>query len=202
MMRQQPTPAMQSYAQELAEKSGIELPESHKDNFLVCRNFLNEHAPQQIDGKPVDPWKRDIANLTEAMGKECVKETTLDYYLAQEQQQEAAQPMDAEQERERQEREREEKQARRDQLTEEERAQKFGDKLGERLGEGLHGAVSGMGAGATSLVNGAADAGGKRSSGGRDEAQQAREDVSKATDAIKKAFTNPLMPDLGGGRER
>jgi hypothetical protein len=85
MMKHEPTDLMRDYAKDLAAKKGIKLPESAIDNFRICRDFINAHAPRQIeDSERADAWQRDISNLTDAMSRERIKETSLDYNLADE----------------------------------------------------------------------------------------------------------------------
>lgn len=80
MLKHEPTAGMQRYAQDLAERQGIALPDGVKENFRACRDFLNDNAAHQLEnGAAANPWQRDISNLMKAMGKENIKETTLDY---------------------------------------------------------------------------------------------------------------------------
>jgi DNA topoisomerase III len=58
-----PTPAMRRFADSLVRQKGIEPPAGYKTSILICRKFLNEHAPKKADGetggkptpKPVSP---------------------------------------------------------------------------------------------------------------------------------------------------
>jgi len=185
MMKHEPTDKMRDYAADLAEKNGVELPEGAKDNFRICRDFMNEHAPQQIeDGKPSDPWQRDIANLTDAMSKERIKETSLDYDLANEENQ-------VEQEQE------------------QDNSSNFSDKSeGEGKGDGQNAAATlpreedesdkgeSLGGGVVKgLTNALSSQGGEKS--------QIRKDADDMADSLK-SVANPLskIPGLGGFLER
>ena len=58
-----PTPAMKRFANGLARQKGIKPPPGYKTSILICRKFLNEHAPKKaesetpgkLDSKPVSP---------------------------------------------------------------------------------------------------------------------------------------------------
>jgi conjugative relaxase-like TrwC/TraI family protein len=188
MMKHEPTDKMRDYAADLAEKNGVELPEAAKDNFRICRDFMNEHAPQQIDdGKPSDPWQRDISNLTDAMSKERIKETSLDYDLAEENQVEQEQEQEQEQDN----------------------SSGFADKSeGEGKGGGQNAAATlpreeeesdkgeSLGGGMVKgLTNALSSQGGEKS--------QIRKDADEAADALK-SVANPLskITGLGGFLER
>lgn len=185
MMKHEPTDKMRDYAKDLAAQKGVKLPESANDNFRICRDFMNEHAPQQIDdGKPADPWQRDISNLTDAMSKERIKETSLDYDLANEENQAA-------------------------QEQEQDNSSDFSDKSeGEGKGDGQNAAATlpreedesdkgeSLGGG---MVKGLANA--LSSQGG--EKSQIRKDADGIADTIK-TVVNPLsnIPGLGGFLDR
>jgi conjugative relaxase-like TrwC/TraI family protein len=192
MMKHEPTDKMRDYAADLAEKNGVELPEGAKDNFRICRDFMNEYSPQQIkNGKPVDPWQRDISNLTDAMSKERIKETSLDYDLANE-----GNFVDKS----------------KDNFVDKSEGEFFADKSESEEGSSKDG---GQNAGATlpphkdendqgeslgsGLVKGVTSA--LSSQGG--ENSQIKKDAGKVADSLK-TFVNPLskIPGLGGGLER
>jgi DNA topoisomerase III len=43
-----PTPAMKRFADSLARQKGVKPPPSYKTSILICRAFLNQHAPHRI----------------------------------------------------------------------------------------------------------------------------------------------------------
>ena len=78
-MAELPNPKMVDYAKDIAEKENLELPEHWQTDFIVCRDFLNEHAERFIYAENEDKDLADLKLLAEAMSKDNVKETTLDY---------------------------------------------------------------------------------------------------------------------------
>lgn len=73
-----PTEKMLEYAESVAERHGIELPEDAEHSFQACRDFLNEHSETTINS--------DFAELAGAareaarqMAISHAKDTTLDY---------------------------------------------------------------------------------------------------------------------------
>ena len=50
-----PTPAMKRFADSLVRQKGIKPPPGYKTSIVICRKFLNEHAPKKAEtaGKPV-----------------------------------------------------------------------------------------------------------------------------------------------------
>jgi len=58
-----PTPAMRRFADSLVRQKGIKHPAGYKTSMLICRKFLNEHAPKKAvretegkqEPKPVSP---------------------------------------------------------------------------------------------------------------------------------------------------
>jgi hypothetical protein len=73
-----PTEKMLEYAESVAERKGVELPEDAQSSFQVCRDFLNEYSDTTI--------KSDFSELADAareaarqMAISHAKDTTLDY---------------------------------------------------------------------------------------------------------------------------
>ncbi|MBU2764753.1 relaxase domain-containing protein [Acidithiobacillus ferrivorans] len=73
-----PTEKMLEYAESVAERRGVELPEDAQASFQACRDFLNEYSPSSIDS--------DFTELAGAareaarqMAISHAKDTTLDY---------------------------------------------------------------------------------------------------------------------------
>lgn len=75
-----PSRRMVGYAEDLARRGGIPLSAAFREDFLVCRGFLNEHAARLLGdgGRPRDPL-RNVADLVEAMGEARIKDSTLGY---------------------------------------------------------------------------------------------------------------------------
>ena len=46
-----PTPAMKRFADSLARQKGIKPPAGYKTSILICRAFLNQHAPKKAEGE-------------------------------------------------------------------------------------------------------------------------------------------------------
>jgi len=191
MMKHEPTDSMRDYAADLADKNGVELPEGAKDNFRICRDFLNVHAPAQIEngknGKPADPWQKDISNLTEAMSKERIKETTLDYNLASDEKQE-------EQEHDKSGVFADKSEGKSDGQSGPQRMNPALPKQpeeGESKGSGLEDAAG--------LAKGLLGSGGGKGGKKGGEVEAAKKDISQMTDVIKKVASPVLkLPGLGG----
>ena len=72
----QPTPEMRRFADSLVRQKGIKPPPGYATSILICRKFLNEHAPKKGEGetaekhepKPVSPAQLLYANKI-AQGK-------------------------------------------------------------------------------------------------------------------------------------
>lgn len=75
-----PTKSMVNYANDLAKKRGVDMPDYCRENFIACRDFLNENG-FQVDSKKENVSKEfyEIRESIKAMGRENTKETTLDY---------------------------------------------------------------------------------------------------------------------------
>lgn len=71
----QPTAKMIAFAESLAAQKGLELNEEIHNDFSECRDFLNKHAEGEKSLSQNFKW------LAEAMSKEEIKESTLDYEL-------------------------------------------------------------------------------------------------------------------------
>jgi DNA topoisomerase-3 len=71
-----PTPTMKRFADSLARRRGIKPPPDYRTSILICRKFLNEHAPKtaereppgELDSKPVSPAQMSYAKKI-AQGK-------------------------------------------------------------------------------------------------------------------------------------
>lgn len=74
-----PTDRMLDYARDLADQKQIELPAEAEHDFLICRDFLNENAPERIEQDGMPAWKEDIKDVITAMSQSRQKVTTLDY---------------------------------------------------------------------------------------------------------------------------
>jgi Ti-type conjugative transfer relaxase TraA len=86
MLDAEPTERMTEYAEELAEKKEIELPNAYETDFWTCRDFLNEHSPKQYEAKG-DALDSEMSSkeietlgmLAELASRDRKKESTLDY---------------------------------------------------------------------------------------------------------------------------
>ena len=75
----EPTQFMISYASNISEKENLELPNHWQSDFIVCRDFLNQHAERFIYSEIKDKDLTDLKLLSESMSTDNIKETTLDY---------------------------------------------------------------------------------------------------------------------------
>jgi Ti-type conjugative transfer relaxase TraA len=81
----EPTEKMSALAEQIATERQLELPGEARQDFWSCREFLNEHASNEL-------LKKEDAELlqqvSEKLGREREKESTLDYVQAPEPRQE------------------------------------------------------------------------------------------------------------------
>jgi hypothetical protein len=81
----EPTEKMAALAEQVAAEQQIALPGEARQDFWSCREFLNEHASNEL-------LKKEDAELlqqvSEKLGREREKESTLDYVQAPEPRQE------------------------------------------------------------------------------------------------------------------
>ena len=73
----EPTAKMVQYAQSVAERRGLELPD--ETTFAAYRNWLNQHT-YQVDDRAQSPLA-DVRDLIAAMSREDSPESTLDYQI-------------------------------------------------------------------------------------------------------------------------
>jgi conjugative relaxase-like TrwC/TraI family protein len=85
MANAEPSEKMIWLAKETADKHGHDLDTINISTFLDCRNYLNDYSKWVIDGKPeseTERWRREIGSLVTQMSTLDIKETTLDYEIA------------------------------------------------------------------------------------------------------------------------
>lgn len=79
-----PTSKMLSYAESLAEKKGLELPEGIVQDFDLCRSFLNSHAyriGEREAEPPLDYGLEKVESLIKSLGQSHEKANALDFTI-------------------------------------------------------------------------------------------------------------------------
>ncbi len=85
-----PTKAMIAFATSIAERTGVKLPRGLKSNGVICRAFLDQHAPARQSGSgehrptngprpPTEAMVRYARALAVEHGVECPPEITMDF---------------------------------------------------------------------------------------------------------------------------
>ncbi|QHS09075.1 hypothetical protein [Sinimarinibacterium sp. NLF-5-8] len=72
-----PTPKMLAWAQTVAERFGVDLPQDAHASFESCKAFLDEHKPVPPSQKQVEYAQR----IAQSLGIELEEETLADYML-------------------------------------------------------------------------------------------------------------------------
>ena len=76
-----PTKKMTEYAQDLAEKQGVELLDVNLTDFESCRDFLNKWSDHRIVGKGIDFGLEKVGSLIESLSRSREKANILDFEI-------------------------------------------------------------------------------------------------------------------------
>jgi hypothetical protein len=80
----EPTARMAALAEQVAAEQQIEIPAEARQDFWQCREFLNQHASNELMDKQDAEL---LQQVSEKLGREKEKESTLDYTQVPEPQQ-------------------------------------------------------------------------------------------------------------------
>ena len=80
-----PTEKMLAYAQSLAEKNDLPLPEGIAEDFGFCRSWLNTHAPQKLEEREsresLDYGLERVESLINSLSRSRTKANALDFQI-------------------------------------------------------------------------------------------------------------------------